>query len=61
MHIIGEFKGVPTLTIKAKRDDRFGLTFGLGKAKLILDHVDVIRRFYEDHAKPTEVKDKIED
>lgn len=49
MHQIGDFKGNPTLTIKQRQDDRFGLTFGLSKAKLILDHLDVIRRFYEEN------------
>ncbi len=49
MHQIGDFKGNPTLTIKQRSDDKFGLTFGLSKAKLILDHLDAIRRFYEEN------------
>lgn len=52
MHMIGEFKGVPTLTLKDKPDDRFGLTFGLGKAKMILDHIEVIKKFVEDNTAP---------
>jgi hypothetical protein len=50
---IGEFKGNLVISIKANEEDRYGITFGLTKAKLILDNVDNIRKFYEDN------KDKI--
>ncbi len=53
MFTIGEFKGNAVISLKANEEDRFGLTFGLTKAKLILDNVDNIRKFYEDN------KDKI--
>jgi hypothetical protein len=41
------------ISLKANEEDRFGLTFGLTKAKLILDNIENIRKFYEDN------KDKI--
>ncbi|HMX43480.1 MAG TPA: hypothetical protein PKB12_07190 [Elusimicrobiota bacterium] len=41
------------ISLKQNESDRFGLTFGLTKAKLILDHIDDIRKFYEEN------KDKI--
>jgi hypothetical protein len=50
---IGEFKGNLVISLKANEEDRYGVTFGLTKAKLILDNVDNIRKFYEDN------KDKI--
>lgn len=53
MFTIGEFKGNLVISIKANEEDRYGITFGLTKAKLILDNVDNIRKFYEDN------KDKI--
>lgn len=53
MFTIGEFKGNMVISLKANEEDRFGLTFGLTKAKLILDNVENIRKFYEDN------KDKI--
>ena len=53
MFTIGEFKGNVVISLKANEEDRFGLTFGLTKAKLILDNVENIRKFYEDN------KDKI--
>ena len=53
MFTIGEFKGNLVITLKTNEEDRYGITFGLTKAKLILDNVDTIRKFYEDN------KDKI--
>lgn len=53
MFSIGEFKGNVVISLKTSEEDRFGMTFGLTKAKLILDNVDNIRKFYEDN------KDKI--
>jgi hypothetical protein len=50
---IGEFKGNMVISLKTNEEDRFGLTFGLTKAKLILDNVENIRKFYEEN------KDKI--
>jgi hypothetical protein len=50
---IGEFKGNITMTLKQNETDNFGFTFGLTKAKLLLDHIEDIRKFYEDN------KDKI--
>lgn len=53
MFTIGEFKGNMVISLKANEEDRFGLTFGLTKAKLILDNFDNIKKFYDDN------KDKI--
>lgn len=49
-----EFKGHPTLELRAKPDDKYGLTFGLPKAKLILDNLDAIRAFVAKHEKADE-------
>lgn len=49
MFTIGEFKGNMVISIKQNESDRFGVTFGLTKAKLILDHIEDIRKFYEDN------------
>ncbi|MBL0350615.1 MAG: hypothetical protein IPP68_09625 [Elusimicrobia bacterium] len=53
MFTIGEFKGNMVISLKQNESDRYGLTFGLTKAKLILDHIDDIRKFYDEN------KDKI--
>jgi hypothetical protein len=47
MFTIGEFKGNKVITLKQSEDDNFGFTFGLTKAKLIIDHFEDIRKFYE--------------
>ncbi len=49
MVTIGEFKGNPVITLKQGENDRYGFTFGLSKAKLILEHLDAIRDFYQRH------------
>ena len=49
MFTIGEFKGNVVITLKNSEDDRYGFTFGLTKAKLVLDHIDDIRRFVEEN------------
>ena len=49
MYTIGEFKGNVTITLKQSEEDPYGFTFGLTKAKMILDHIEDIRRFYEEN------------
>ena len=46
-----EFKGNPMLVLKAMPDDKFPFQFGLKKAKLIMAHLDDIKRFIEKHDK----------
>jgi len=53
MFTIGEFKGNVVLTLKRTEDDQYGFTFGLSKAKLILEHYEDIKRFVEEN------KDKV--
>ena len=58
MFILGEFKGNPVITLKRGEDDRYGFTFGKNKAKLILEHIEDIRRFVEtDETKQGGTKD----
>jgi hypothetical protein len=49
MYTIGEFKGNIVITLKQSENDNYGFTFGLTKAKLILDHFDDIKKFYEEN------------
>ena len=48
---IGEYKGHKTISLKAKEDDRFPFTFGIGKAKLILAHLKEIQEFVDNNPK----------
>ncbi|NTV53417.1 MAG: hypothetical protein HGA76_10460 [Candidatus Firestonebacteria bacterium] len=49
MFTIGEFKGNVVITLKRTEEDKYPFTFGLAKAKLILEHLDDIKRFYEEN------------
>jgi len=43
-----EFKGNKIIILKRSEDDQYAFRFGLGKAKLILEHIDDIKRFVEE-------------
>ena len=43
----GEYRGSAMLVIRNTSDDRFPFQFGLKKAKLILEHLDDIKKFVE--------------
>lgn len=45
-----EYNGRPVIVIKNSPEDRFPFQFGLRKAKMILSHIEDIRRFIEKHA-----------
>jgi hypothetical protein len=40
-----EFKGKPMLVIKRSADDQYPFSFGMAKAKLILENLDAIKAF----------------
>ena len=40
-----EFKGNPMLVLKSMPDDKFPFQFGLKKAKLVLEHIEDIKKF----------------
>jgi len=46
-----EFKGKPVLVIRRDADDKYPFSFGMTKAKLILENLEEIKRFVEDNSK----------
>lgn len=42
---IGSFKGFPTIALMSSPEDRFPFTFGLAKAKKILENLEAIKKF----------------
>lgn len=52
--VIGEFKGSPTITIFINKNENYRFSFGLGKARTILDYLDEIKKFVDDHEKAKE-------
>lgn len=47
----GEFKGKPILILKRSEDDKYGFSFGMTKARLILDNLEEIKKFVEENSK----------
>lgn len=43
-----EYKGSPTIVLKRNSDDKFPFSFGLGKAKMILENIEEIKKFIEE-------------
>jgi len=41
----GEFKGKPVLIIKRDENDQYPFSFGLSKARLILENLEEIKKF----------------
>lgn len=50
-----EFKGKPIIILRRDENDRYPLSFGLGKARLIMENLDEIKKFVEEHSKKEEV------
>jgi hypothetical protein len=45
-----EYKGKPLIVIKRSEDDQYPFSFGLSKAKLILEHIEEIKKFVEENS-----------
>ena len=43
-----EFRGKPVLILKRDENDRFPFSFGLSKARLIVENFNEIRKFVEE-------------
>ncbi len=46
-----EFKGSPMIVIKSTPEDKFPFQFGVKKAKLVIAHIEDIKKFVEKHDK----------
>lgn len=46
----GEYKGKPLLIIKRNEEDKYPFSFGLGKARLILENIEEIKKFVEENS-----------
>lgn len=44
-----EYKGKPILILKRNEDDKFPFSFGLSKARLILENIEEIKKFVEEN------------
>ncbi len=46
-----EYKGNPILVIKRNEEDKYPFSFGVNKARLVLDNLDAIKKFVEENNK----------
>ncbi len=46
-----EYKGNPMIVLKNSEEDKFPFQFGLKKAKLVLEHIEDIKKFIEKNDK----------
>lgn len=44
-----EYKGKPLIVIKRSEDDKYPFSFGVSKAKLILENIEEIKKFVEEN------------
>lgn len=44
-----EYHGKPILVLKKRDDDKYPFSFGLAKARIIIEHFDDIKSFVEKH------------
>ncbi|MFA5145324.1 MAG: hypothetical protein WC723_04910 [Candidatus Omnitrophota bacterium] len=47
----GEYKGKPLIILKRNGEDKYPFSFGVSKAKLILDNLEEIKRFVDENNK----------
>ncbi len=48
-----EYKGNPMLVLKRSEDEKFPFSFGLAKAKMILDNLEEIKKFVAENENRT--------
>jgi hypothetical protein len=48
-----EFKGKPIIILKRDEEEKFPFSFGLNKAKLIVENFEEIKKFVEEYNKAT--------
>ena len=45
----GEYRGNPVIVLKRNEEDRYPFSFGLIKARLILENIEGIKKFVEEN------------
>ncbi|MFA5145968.1 MAG: hypothetical protein WC515_01100 [Candidatus Omnitrophota bacterium] len=51
-----EYKGKPVMVIKRDENDKYPFSFGMTKAKMILENIEEIRRFVSDNSEEGDEK-----
>ncbi len=45
-----EYKGKPLIVLKRNEEDKYPFSFGLSKARLIVEHIEDIKKFVDESA-----------
>lgn len=45
-----DFKGKPVIILKRNEEDKFPFSFGLGKARLIIENIEEIKKFIKENS-----------
>jgi len=45
-----EFKGKPLIVLKRSEDDQYPFSFGISKAKLIVENIEEIKKFVQENS-----------
>jgi hypothetical protein len=53
-----EYKGQPVIVLKRNENDRYPFSFGLGKARMIVEAIDEIKKFVKENENKEENKEK---
>jgi hypothetical protein len=48
---LGEFKGNKMIVLKRNPEDKFPFQFGVSKAKLVIEHIEDIKKFVAENGK----------
>lgn len=51
---ISEFKGRPVIVLKRSDDDKYPFSFGVSKAKLVVENLEAIKKFIADQESKSE-------
>ncbi|MBF0493448.1 MAG: hypothetical protein HQM15_11815 [Deltaproteobacteria bacterium] len=46
-----EYKGNPMIVLKNSEEDKYPFQFGIKKAKLVLEHIEDVKKFVQKHDK----------
>ncbi len=46
----GEYKGKPIMIIRRNEEDKYPFSFGVSKAKLMLENIEEIKKFVEENS-----------
>lgn len=46
----GEYKGKALIILKRNEDDKYPFSFGISKAKLIVENIEEIKKFVEENS-----------